>query len=480
MMVEWATIYLVVIIICVWHMVFLLFQDVRVRKESGGRRNTISSGGGDGDYQSDTLKRRRKFSWMKGSLTRKKNDKKAATLSQSDLNSHRLSNMSYDMREGYLQIPVDSLRKSVSLELLPTTEEERPTADLLQKASSRSHRALSPGGVYRFQGYLRVQRKGADSMWVRYWCMLEDLSISCFISQKDQTLTLSIQLRGSRVAEASYECRREHAFKVWHLESGQCLYFAADDGDEYKKWLREITKGAEYIVSSDDLPTPLPTPFFYFPKETSATPTGDQASPSLVSSRSSNISEGDNVSVGSSTTGRSSASQGSIHHKGDLKKLSQSGKWKDRYCLIKECTLHIYHNSSEKTPLTALPLQSCSIELLNMPHEQALQYVFRVIPVSGKSQSFAASSEQDMYSWITAVRDCSHIKPTDEQHRPLSSSLKDLPKHGSDASVPGPRNQSPASSVSFCVQVYCVHVYSTSTGFVTCSNLNCRILWEYT
>ena len=55
--------------------------------------------------------------------------------------------------------------------------------------------------------------------------------------------------------------------QIWHLESGQCLFFAADSREEFQMWFKEIIRGSEYIVSADDLAVPLPTPYYYFPKE---------------------------------------------------------------------------------------------------------------------------------------------------------------------------------------------------------------------
>ncbi len=184
---------------------------MRSRKGSWGRRSTISSAS-KGDYESDTLKRKKKFSWF----AKRKSEQRTSTASASDLSRHRMSNMSFDIPES----PVyDPLRRSVSLELLsPTGEEEkgdvRTSAAVSSQDVSQAHRSTTPEGLERFQGYLRVQRKGADSMWVRYWCIYEDLAISCFISQRDLTLTLSIHLKGSRICEALLECKREHTFKV--------------------------------------------------------------------------------------------------------------------------------------------------------------------------------------------------------------------------------------------------------------------------
>ncbi len=158
--------------------------------------------------------------------------------------------------------------------------------------------------------------------------------------------------------------------------------------------------------------------------------------------------EGDNISEGSSTTGPPTATQQeAISHQGDLKKLSHSGKWKDRQCVIKGCTLTIYHTSSDSSPLASASLQACNIELLSLPAEDPQLFPFRIIPMVGKVLTFATPSQQERDTWLTVFRDCSHVKPTDEmQRQALSGSLRQRRK--SDTNAPGSANQSPATSVS--------------------------------
>ncbi len=89
--------------------------------------------------------------------------------------------------------------------------------------------------------------------------------------------------------------------QVWHLESGQCLFFAADSRVEYQMWFKEITRGAEYIVAADDVAVPLPTPYYFFPKESSSsTPVGGRRgrnSPLTLSTHTALINKGSKVKV---------------------------------------------------------------------------------------------------------------------------------------------------------------------------------------
>lgn len=378
---------------------------------------------------------------MKSNFMKKKSEKKG---SNPDITTNRLSNTSFDIPEGQIHVPptLDILRKSVSLELLPPPEEE-PATPLAPQAVSRAHRSTSPEGVERFQGYLRVQRRGGDSVWIRYWCILEELRIACYISQRDLTLTLSILLRGSRISEASHECRRENSFMVWHMESGQCLFFAADDVQEFSKWFREVTRGAEQIIVEDPF-THIPVPCYFFPKDAATSHSQDSSRSSVVSAGASD----DNVSISSSNTGRSSSSQALIFHQGELKKQSQGGKWKDRYCFIKDCILFVYSSSTDKTPITAATLQGCSVELVDMPPDEVQRYAFRIVPTSGKSHTFAATSEQEMFTWVSALKDCSHARPPTEEAQQESPVVRR--RKNADAGAPGSENQSPVPSVSPC------------------------------
>ena len=244
----------------------------------------------------------------------------------------------------------------------------------------------------------RVQRKGADNVWVRYWCVLENFTIACYISQRDLTLALSIQLQGSRVAEAELECQRRHSFKVLHVESGQCLYFAADSHEDFFRWFSETTKYGHQVVSDESDTTFGPFVHFYFiPKEAGGVPFKRL---SVVSEGgSSNFSEG-------STTKLSTAS--SVFYRGELLKASHTGKWKQRYCVVSGGSLGIFHSSTEGSPIISILLRGVSLELISTSPASKHEYQFKLNPsVDGKSHTFAAPSETEMYAWVSALRDAS-------------------------------------------------------------------------
>lgn len=110
------------------------------------RRKTFSAGSVPDEFSSDTLKRRRKFSWVKSNFMRRKSEKKTMSGSQTDL---KLLGSDSSGNSESVNIPcsLDPLRKSVSLELLPTIT-----------GSDESFLSIKPEGntsADHFQGYLR-------------------------------------------------------------------------------------------------------------------------------------------------------------------------------------------------------------------------------------------------------------------------------------------------------------------------------------
>lgn len=251
-----------------------------------------------------------------------------------------------------------------------------------------------------FNVYLySVQRKGADNIWVRYWCILENFIVSCYISQRDLTLALSIQLLGSRIMDAGVECQRKHSFSILHTESGQHLYFAADNYEEFYQWFSEITRGGQHVLSDDSSDSPFLS-YYSIPKEIQV----KRLSVVSEGDSSSNISESSTVASGSADQ---SLSVGAFY-RGDILKSSHTGKWKQRYCIVKNGFLNIFHYSSEKSPITSIPLYGCSLELISVSSSSQHKFQFKLNPATGdKSHTFAASSETEMYTWISALRDAS-------------------------------------------------------------------------
>ena len=231
-------------------------------------------------------------------------------------------------------------------------------------------------------------------MWVRYWCILENFRLSCYISQHDLTLTLSMQLQGSRISSCETECHRPYSFKMSHPESGQCLFVAAEDSANFVKWFSEVSKGGRQIVSDSDMFYEIPT---------------DVSDMKLAPTRI--VSEDDNSSSfsGSSNTIASLQSNlDGVQQSGILMKASHTGKWKQRYCLVKDGFLYIQHSSSDAVPIVSLPLYSCSLELISIAQSCQFPCQFKLNPAkSGKCHTFAALTESDMYSWISALRKAS-------------------------------------------------------------------------
>lgn len=262
-----------------------------------------------------------------------------------------------------------------------------------------AHFCVLSDNEYHLSFFFRVQRKGADNVWVRYWCILENFSISCYISQRDLTLTLSIQLQGSRAAESELECQRKHSFKVLHVESGQCLFFAADNHEDFSRWFSEITKSGHQVISDDSNSTFDSFSSFY------AIPNKEVQLKrlSIVSEGgSSNFSEGSN----DPSLNLSSDAINSIFYRGQLLKASHTGKWKKRYCVVEDGCMSIFHSTLEKSCITSIPVNGMSLELISTSRSSKNEYQFRLnAKGGGKCHTFAAPSETEMYAWVSALRD---------------------------------------------------------------------------
>ena len=320
------------------------------------RRNTVSEGSTE-EGNTDTL-RRKKFQWMKWNQNRKQ-------LSSTDLQAGKQPATTLTERSVSL-MSLDSLLGGGTPSLV------------------RAHKSVSSMGQESFQGYLKVQRKGADSLWVRYWCVLKDKVISCFIGQNDLTLTLSVPLGGSTILEANGH--RKYSFEISHLESGQCLYFAAECKEDYDGWFAEIITGAQQVQLQDSS-----SPAMYLHPKTSGA--GNQQSSELSTTGSDGIF--------SSPSAVFPPSVSSIQHKGELLRLSNTGEWKKYHCILRDGGLHIHYTVFDKTPIFVIALQGCILECSDS--SVSGKYVFTITTSFGKCHTFDALSELDLHKWMQAL-----------------------------------------------------------------------------
>ena len=376
------------------------------------------------EYATDTLKRRRRFTFGKMLKKKNKDDKKMAPhKSQPDLNPQTPTILTHPSQQE------ESQRRSVSCEDLPSTGEPGMMTE--------SHQIMGANGQLQFQGYLSVHRQGANTNFIRYWCVFDGATINCYINQRDLTLTMSVSVLGSQIAKASSECARPHSFKVWHMETGQCIFFLAEDVIEFQKWFAQITTNAEKIESPPHQPGfPAKVVYFVLPDGE-----GSALKAQMIRTRSNSLPAspaelGDNVSVGSSNTGQGSSDTAtplSAFYRGHLKKASHTGKWKDRYCVVKDGHLDVFHSPSEKSSIVSIELFGCSIELVNVPPQNAQRFVFKLkLESVEKVHTFAAPSETEMYAWVSALRDSSYEKPGLD----LRQSLTELSTGGSGCNSP--------------------------------------------
>lgn len=354
------------------------------------RRKTYSNDGKE-EYATDTLKRRRRFTL--GKFSKKKDKKIIASTPELKPRPPVVTPMNF--------VPD---RRSVSCEELPGAVETSVSG----VSRVESHLTTGPNGALMFQGYLSVHRHLANTNFIRYWCIFDGTTVNCYINQTDLTLTMSVTLPGSQISEAtSRESGRSHCFKVWHMETGQCIFFAAENEREFAQWFTVMTQNA------DQLPTPqqagAKVVFFVVPGLILKVKSFHirQRSNSLPASP---LDDGPGLDTGSTASINNGSSDNTIttFYRGHLKKASSSGKWKERYCVVKDGQLSLYHNQGDKAAITSIDLAGCSIELVSVPRSSAYKLVFKVkLSGSDKTHTFAAPSETEMYAWISALRDSS-------------------------------------------------------------------------
>jgi hypothetical protein len=181
------------------------------------------------------------------------------------------------------------------------------------------------------------------------------------------------------------------------------LYFASDSHDDFSRWFSEITKWGHQVISDDSDVTFGPFVHFYFiPKDAG----GDHFK------RLSVVSEGgsSNFSEGSYCVLAKSSSATSIFYRGELLKASHTGKWKKRYCVVNGGRLDVFHSSKEVSPIVSISPRGSSLELICTPETSQHEYQFRINSNGkGKSHTFAAPSETEMYAWVSALRDASCV-----------------------------------------------------------------------
>ena len=328
------------------------------------RRKTVSGEEGAGEEgNTDTLKRK-KFQWMKWNRKQlSSNDILIGKQPEVTLNERSMSMMSLDSLHGGGSQPL-----------------------------TRAYKSVSSVGQESFQGYLKVQRKGADSLWIRYWCVLKDKVISCFIAQNDLTLTLSVPLGGSTILEANNQ--RRYSFEISHLESGQCLYFAADCKEDYDGWFTEIISGAQQVQRLD---SSSPAMYLY--------PKASDGSNQQLSESSTSQSDG----IFNTSSAIFPPPVSSIQHKGELLRLSNNGEWKKYHCILRDGGLHIHYTVFDKTPIFIIALQGC---ILECPDSNAGgKLVISITTSFGKCHTFCALSEQDLHKWMQALQPYCQVGP---------------------------------------------------------------------
>ena len=264
-------------------------------------------------------------------------------------------------------------------------------------------------------GYLLVQqtRMQGPQAWVRYWSVLDNLIINFYPSRMDVGSHFKISLRGSRVSRAIQETQRPLSFMIWHLDSGNRVFCVAENESEFISWFEILTNGSEHVVPSIQDNIRRSASFYYFPADYNRV-SGSKLALSMdsrdhlnsqLSVNSSQENFIQDVDFCGSTGSISSLGSAPVQYAGILKHKNSSDNWVEYNCMIRQSSLYMFKNPSEKTPVSAVVLPKCQVAKIDNPSEE---HVFTILEYEAKTPHlFAAQSAGELPHWLSNIQECS-------------------------------------------------------------------------
>lgn len=321
--------------------------------------------------------------------------------------------------------PVEStMKRSLSLDTIIATHSPINSPkhkSLKQKKAAEKKNVLdipTSNASYLLVQQTRIQGPQA---WVRYWSVLDNLTINFYPSRMDVGSHFKIGLRGSRISRATQETQRSLSFMIWHLDSGNRVFCVAESESEFITWFEVLTNGSEHVVPSIQDNIRRSASFYYFPsdyihKVENQPNQSDQLSGSehtltvgswnqLSSQYSLNSSQENimqDVDYGGST-GSISSLGAPVQYAGVLKHKN-SGNWVEYNCMIRKSSLYMFKNPNEKTPVSAVVLPKCQVAKIEDPTEN---HVFTVLEYESKiPHVFATQFSHELAHWLRNIQEC--------------------------------------------------------------------------
>ena len=318
-----------------------------------------------------------------------------------------------------------TMKRSISLDTVVATHSPINSPkhkSLKQKKAAEKKNALqipTSNASYLLVQQTRIQGPQA---WVRYWSVLDNLTINFYPSRMDVGSHFKIGLRGSRISRANQEAQRPLSFMIWHLDSGNRVFCVAENESEFISWFEILTNGSEHVVPSIQDNIRRSASFYYFPsdytlKVESRSNHSDQLSGSEQTLTVSQDHLSSQYSLNSSqenltqdidfcgSTGSVSSLGYPVQYAGILKYKNSSDNWVEYHCIIRKSSLYMFKSPDDKTPVTAVVLPKCQVAKIDDPTEEN---VFTVLEYESKTPHvFAAQFSNELPRWLSNIQECS-------------------------------------------------------------------------
>ena len=251
--------------------------------------------------------------------------------------------------------------------------------------------------------------------WKKHWFELRDKFLTCFEFQDSIRTIFEVDVSQCFITEASKESNHEFAFKLATTQGDIVYFFFAENVNVYTEWITAL------MMTSIQKPM-----------------------------RIGNVSQ-------SSQTSQTSLQNGSLQSeeilksppklKGNLLKRTSSGKWEQRYCIVKEGVMLTY-KSNQATPLQRLVLIDALVNVCNSL-EVSQNHAFEIRVVNSEnSHFFAAFSQTKLEEWLNGLRNATVPKsPSTFEDSNSSPDKTELQTSLNSLSTPDLKNTRPPKPV---------------------------------
>ena len=259
--------------------------------------------------------------------------------------------------------------KSISLPITSRNSEKIYTRVFETNQGNKPGTAVLTGFLWIFSGE-----------WKKHWFELRNKFLTCFESHESIRTIFEIDLSKCNITEASKETNRDYSFKLTNTQGDIVYFFCADNEVIYTDWITALI-----LISIRKESISLPA---------------------TAEIHNANVSQLSNGNIAGDSNSKSQL-------KGNLLKRTSSGKWEQRYCVVKDEVMLIYR-PNQTTPLQRVQLLDSLVNVSNsLDVLQNHAFEIRVVN-SPDTHLFAAFSQSKLDEWLSGLRNASSPKsPSD-------------------------------------------------------------------